>query len=65
LDSAKFEFSKKKVEVEVYPSEEDEIYALSINIDYWQLDWQVSSIAQFTRPSVLCGGESHSWTRHA
>ena len=44
--SAKFWFSDKMVVVEVYPHEEAEMYALSVAVDCWHLDWQVSSAAQ-------------------
>ena len=44
--NAKFKFSDKDINVEVYPHEEAEMYALSITVDCWHLDWQVSSAAQ-------------------
>ena len=44
--SAKFKFSDKEVEVDVYPHEEAEMYALSITVFCLHLDWQVSSAAQ-------------------
>ena len=44
--SVKFIFSYDHVDVEVYPRDEAEIYALSITVDCWHLDWQVSSAAQ-------------------
>jgi hypothetical protein len=46
--SAKFEFSDEEVEVEVYPHEEAETYALSIAVKCLHLDWQVSSAAQIS-----------------
>jgi hypothetical protein len=46
FESAKFEFSTRRVYVKVYPRGEAEIYALSISIQCWYLDWQVSSLAQ-------------------
>ena len=48
--SAKFWFSDKNVVVEVYPHEEAEMYALSIAVSCWHLDWQVSSAAQIFNP---------------
>ena len=44
--SAKFSFSDKYVDVEVYPQEEAEMYALSVAVVSCHLDWQVSSAAQ-------------------
>ena len=44
--SAKFKFVDEKVEVEVYPHEEAETYALSIGVQCLHLDWQISSAAQ-------------------
>jgi hypothetical protein len=44
--TARFEFSDKNVEVNVYPYEEAEMYALRIAINCRHLDWQVSSAAQ-------------------
>jgi hypothetical protein len=46
FDSANFKFSNHKVYVEVYPPEEDEIHALSIQVNCWPLELQVSSVAQ-------------------
>jgi hypothetical protein len=46
--SAKFEFFDEKVGVEVYAHEEAEIFALSITINCWHLDWQVSSMVQIS-----------------
>jgi hypothetical protein len=46
--SAKFWFFDKYVVVEVYPHEEAEMYALSIAVKCWHLDWQVSSVAQIS-----------------
>jgi hypothetical protein len=43
---AEFLFSDKQVGVEVYPHEEVKTSALSIVVDCWHLDWQVSSAAQ-------------------
>jgi hypothetical protein len=44
--SAKFKFFDKKVEVDVYPHEGAEMYALNIGVECFHLDWQVSSAAQ-------------------
>ena len=44
--SVKFIFSDDNVSVEVYPHDEAKMYALSITVDCWHLDWQVSSAAQ-------------------
>jgi hypothetical protein len=46
--SAKFNFYEERVYVEVYPHEETEMYALSVAVDCWHLDWQVSSAAQIS-----------------
>ncbi|KAF8485122.1 hypothetical protein DFH94DRAFT_264306 [Russula ochroleuca] len=48
LESAKFEFSYERVDVEVYPHKEAEMSALHIEVDCWHLDWQVSSAAQIS-----------------
>jgi hypothetical protein len=44
--SAKFSFFSEGVRVKVYPSEEAEIYVISMGVFCWHLDWQVSSMAQ-------------------
>jgi hypothetical protein len=44
--SATFEFFDEYVNVEVYPYEEAKMAALSITVNCWHLDWQVSSAAQ-------------------
>ena len=46
--SAKFGFFDERVSVEVYADEEAEILALSVAINCWHLDWQVSSMAQIS-----------------
>jgi hypothetical protein len=46
--SAKLWFFDKYVVVAVYPHEEAEMYALSIAVKCWHLDWQVSSAAQIS-----------------
>jgi hypothetical protein len=43
---ARFLFSDEQVGVEMYPHEEVETEALSITVNCWHLDWQVSSAAQ-------------------
>ena len=44
--TAKFKFSDRNVNVEVYPHEDADMYALSFTFGCWQLDWQVSFAAQ-------------------
>ena len=44
--TARFEFFEEKVDVEVYPYEEADTYALLIIVNCCHLDWQVSSVAQ-------------------
>jgi hypothetical protein len=46
FDSAIFRFSTDRGFVAVHPREAVEMHALSINVNCWHLDWQVSSIAQ-------------------
>ena len=56
FDSAKFEFSGNEVYVRVYPPGETvTMHALSIYIDCWHLDWQVSSVTQIfsTRSEIF------------
>ena len=48
FNNVKFEFSEEHVDVMVYPREETDIYALSITVKCWLLDWQVSSLAQIS-----------------
>ena len=48
FESAKFMFSKEQVAVVVYPRGEAEMYASSIWVCCWHLDWQVSSAAQIS-----------------
>jgi hypothetical protein len=48
FESAKFEFSDDRLDVEFYPRVEAETYALSITVDCRDLDWQVSSAAQIS-----------------
>jgi hypothetical protein len=44
--TARFKFSDDDVDVEVYPHEEADTYALRIVVNCCHLDWQVSSVAQ-------------------
>ena len=46
FESANFWFYDERVYVEVYPRGKSETYALSINVDCWHLNWQVTSVAQ-------------------
>jgi hypothetical protein len=46
FDSAKFQFFREEVYVEVYLHGEAEMYALALKVYCWHLDWQVSSVAQ-------------------
>jgi hypothetical protein len=48
FESAIFEFAARLVYVTVYPRGGSEKYALAIAVYCWQLDWQVSSVAQIT-----------------
>ena len=48
FERAKFWFDDERVYVEVYPCGESETYALSINVDFCHLDWQVTSMAQIS-----------------
>ena len=63
--TAKFKFSDKDVYVEVYPHEDAEMYALSITVDCWHLDWQVSSAAQiFNSLITLFSAVEHLTLEH-
>ena len=63
--SAKFWFFDKHVVVAVYPHEEAEMYALSIAVKCWHLDWQVSSAAQISKSlSPLFSAVEHLTLRH-
>ena len=71
FDFAKFEFSRDKVHVKVYPREETVTYPLSIVVGCWHLDWQVSSVAQIfnslspifsTVEHLSLEHEMHSWS---
>ena len=48
FDSAKFIFSDEGVGVAVYPHEAAEMYPLAILVKCWELDWQLSSMAQIS-----------------
>jgi hypothetical protein len=63
--SAKFKIFDKGVDVEVYPYEGAEMYALSIAIDCSDLDWQVSSVEQiFNLLSSLFSAVGHLTLEH-
>ena len=71
LDRAVFRFYNGRVDVEVYPRGETETGDLSIAVDCWHLDWQVSSVAQISNSLSLVFSavehltlehEAHSWS---
>ena len=63
--SAKFKFCDNYVAVEVYPHEEAKVYALSVAVICWHLDWQVSSAAQiFKSLSPLFSAVEHLTLQH-
>jgi hypothetical protein len=63
--SAKFEFSAGTVNIEVYPYEGAEMYALSIFVDCWHLDRQVSFVAQICNSlSPLFSAVEHLTLEH-
>ena len=65
FQSAKFEFSDENLDVEVYPHEEAEMYALSFTINCCHLDWQVSSAAQiFKELSPMFSAVEHLTFEH-
>jgi hypothetical protein len=65
FESAKFEFSKGQVYVEVYPRGETELYALSIAVGCWHHDWQVFSVAQISnRLSQMFSAVEHLTLEH-
>ena len=69
FESAKFLFSDKHLLVMVYPHEPEEgempVYALSIAVFCWHLDWQVSSAAQiFNSLSPLFSAVEHLTLQH-
>jgi hypothetical protein len=55
---AEFPFSDEQVGVEVYPNEEVKTNALSIVVDCWHLDWQVSNFQRAER-KLLSGRASY------
>ena len=62
---AKLKFLDKYVHVVVYHHEEDEVYALSICVLCWHLDWQVSSAAQILDSlSPLFSAVEHLTLKH-
>jgi hypothetical protein len=63
--SAEFSFSEERVYVEVYPHEDTEMHALSIAVECWHLDWQVSSAAQiFDSLSLMFSAVEHLTLKH-
>ena len=48
LESAKFEFSYDRVDMEVYSHTEAEKPALHVEVDCWHLDWQITSMAHIS-----------------
>jgi hypothetical protein len=48
FSSALLAFAREMVVVDMYPRGEPEMYALSISVSSWYLDWQVSSMAQIS-----------------
>jgi hypothetical protein len=65
FESAKFVFHTKRVDMEVYPHGEAKMYALSITVDCWHLDWQVSSVAQISASlSPLFSAMEHLTLEH-
>ena len=64
--SATFRFSDEMVDVEVYPHEDAEIYALHIIVNCCHLDWQVSSAAQiFSALSPVFSAVEHLTFEHS
>ena len=64
--SAKFKFSDKYVDVQVYPHEEVVMYAFSVTVFCWHLDWQVSSTAQiFNSLGTLFSAVEHLTFEHS
>jgi hypothetical protein len=71
FDSAVFRFYNGRVDVEVYPRGETETGDLSIAVDCWHLDWQVSSVAQISNAlspvfsaveHLTLEHEAHNWS---
>jgi hypothetical protein len=64
FDRAEFQFTNRRVYVEVYPPEA-KTFAFSINVDCWHLDWQVSSVAQiFNALSQVFSAVEHLALEH-
>jgi hypothetical protein len=65
FDSAEFKFSEERVYVYVYPRDAKPRDAISIFVDCWHLDWQVSSVAQiFNSPSQIFSRVEHLILEH-
>jgi hypothetical protein len=65
LESAKFVFRARRVDMEVYPRGEADMYAFSITVDCGHLDWQVSSVAQISNSlSQLFSAVEHLTLEH-
>jgi hypothetical protein len=59
--SVEFRFSGERVDVELYPDEGANTYALSVCVGCWHLDWAdifCGANMRFASPNVLCGGAS-------
>jgi len=61
FDSVKFNFLKEEVHIVFYPREDPKIYALSIIVDWWDFNWQVSCVAAglFSAPSRIFSAVEH------
>ena len=46
LEDAKLWFYDERIYVEFYPRGEAEMFSISLNVDCWHLDWQLSSLSQ-------------------
>jgi hypothetical protein len=71
FDSAVFKFSNGRVDMEAHPRGQTEMLALSIAVDCWHLDWQVSSVTQisdslspmfFAVEHLVLEHEVHNWS---
>ena len=63
--SAKFKFANEEVKVKVYPHEGVEMHALSIDVECFHLDWQVSSAAQiFNSLNLALSAVEHLTLEH-
>ena len=64
FDRAEFQFTSRRVYVEIYPSEA-EMGAFSVNVDCFHLDWQVFSVAQiFNALSQIFSAVEHLTLTH-